>query len=64
MKNFLQLVLSVPAVSLAVLVFVATRKDGLLDLLGLHEEGKLDCYLIKLAEGVDHQCGSQSRRRE
>ena len=61
MKNFLQLVLSVPAVSVAVIVFVVTRKDGLLDLLGLHEESKLDCYLVKLPEGIDHH---QSRHRE
>jgi hypothetical protein len=37
MKNFLQLVLSIPAVSVAVLVFMVMRKDGLLHLSGLQD---------------------------
>lgn len=44
MKNFVQLVLSVPAVIVCVIVFVAMRKDGLLLLLGVpttdHEVSK------------------------
>jgi hypothetical protein len=34
-KNFVQLVLSVPAVTVCVIVFIAMRKDGLSLLLGV-----------------------------
>jgi hypothetical protein len=33
-KTFVQLLLSVPPICVAVLVFIVTRKDGLLHLLG------------------------------